>query len=204
MANFEDYRTDDGKKAFLLSSASRVLSACRRGRSDSLRDAKDWAETTRARAARPTRARGRPRRYHTASPLPIWQRRSCLTPRCSSGGPLPSSLVSNRRVGGMSTARGARARLRLPADRRHARQAALRASLSPARVNRYRSAMRRCWNWGTPHQARPLGRRKSCSKRPSPKRSTSATARRGELDDVSAVMDACNGIDESLGNVVGF
>src|ERR1700689_272384 len=45
MANFEDYRTDDGKKRVLA--VVRIKGFKRTSKAfDSLRDAKDWAETT--------------------------------------------------------------------------------------------------------------------------------------------------------------
>lgn len=81
----------------------------------------------------------------------------------------------------------------------------LGTGLSPARVNRYVSAMRRAWNWGSPNYTQSPWPQKVMLEEPKPEAinerygTTEAT-----VDDVLAVIASCDAIDAPLGNLVRF
>jgi integrase len=201
MANFEDYRTDDGKKRVLA--VVRIKGFKRTSKAfDSLRDAKDWAETT-ERELRGLRDRGGARADITR-----------LTIADLAAAFLGDAKVQQRRtyaeqkylVGTWVDEYGAdRVRgfgyLQIVAFR----DKQLASKLSPARVNRYLSAMRRCWNWGAPNYTQTPWPQKVMLEEPKPEAINDRYGTsEASVADVLAVIAACDAIDAPLGNLVRF
>jgi integrase len=85
------------------------------------------------------------------------------------------------------------------------RDTLLGSGLKPARANRYLSAMRRAWNWGSPHYVQTPWPKGVMLTEPKPEAVNEhyGTAEAG-IDDVHAVIAASDAIDATLGNLVRF
>jgi integrase len=201
MANFQDYRTNDGKKRILA--VVRIKGFKRTARAfDSLRDAKDWASAT-EKELRGLRDRGGARadittltvedlaKAYLADPK-VKQRRSF-----DSIEQLVAAWVDEY---GTAKLRGF-GYLQIVAFR----DKLLGTGLSPARVNRYVSQMRRCWNWGAPHFVQAPWPQKIMLEEPKPEAINEhyGTAQ-ATLEDVKTVIAASDAISEPLGNLVRF
>lgn len=82
----------------------------------------------------------------------------------------------------------------------------LTEGLSPARVNRYMSAMRRAWNWAIENEYTTTPwPKKVMLDEPTPEevleRYGTSTA---TLEDIEAIFDACDAAEPALGNLVRF
>jgi integrase len=201
MANFEDYRTESGKKRILA--VIRIKGFKRTSKAfDTLRDAKDWAEAE-ERNLRGLRDRGGARADVTT--LTITD--------------LVTAYLSDPRAQQLRSFDGLKLMLGAWVDEYGSgrlrgfgyiqivafRDKLLGTGLTPARVNRYLSAMRRCWNWGNPHYTQTPWPQKVMLEEPKPE---AINERYGTSEatvaDVADVIAACDDIAQPLGDLVGF
>ena len=202
MANFRSYKTDDGEKRVLAVVRIKGFNPVRKA-FGSKRDAAEWAEDT-EKELRAQRERGgaRPdlgtlsvrqliesfladpkakqRRYHAELTLILaaW-----------------SDEYGEDRVRGFG-------RLQVVAFR----DARLASGLSPARTNRYLSAMRRAWNWGVENGfAVGVWPQKVMLEEPKPEALLEKYGiANATLEDVGAVIAACDATSVALGDLVRF
>jgi integrase len=81
----------------------------------------------------------------------------------------------------------------------------LGTGLSPARVNRYLSAMRRCWNWGNPHYVQTSWPQKIMLEERKPEEiNEHYGTSEATVADVHAVIAATDARSETLGTLVRF
>ena len=201
MANFEDYRTEDGRKRVLA--VIRIKGFKRTSRAfDSLRDAKEWAQAT-ERDLRGLRDRGGARADVTT-----------LTVARLAAAYLKDPKVRQlRTIDGIESMIGAwvdeygseRVRgfgyLQIVAFR----DKLLGKGLKPARANRYLSAMRKCWNWGNPHFVQTPWPQKIMLEEPKPEAiNEHYGTSEATIADVQAVIEATDAISQPLGNLVRF
>lgn len=201
MANFEDYRTKDGKKRVLA--VIRLKGFKRTSRAfDSLRDAKEWAHTT-ERDLRGLRDRGGARADVTTLTIAN----------------LAVAYLADTKVRQLRTIVGVESLIAVWVNEYGTervrgfgylhitafRDKLLGTGITPARVNRYLSAMRRVWNWGTPHYVQTPWPQKIMLAEPKPE---AINERYGTSDatlaDVHAVIAAADVVSESLGNLTRF
>jgi integrase len=201
VANFSDYKTDDGKKRFLA--LVRIKGFKRVSRAfDSMRDAKEWAEST-EKELRGMRDRGGAR--SDVATLTIAK--------------LVTAYLKDPKVRQLRSVEGVESMLAAWLDEYGStrlrafgylqitamRDALLNSWLTPARVNRYLSAMRRAWNWGNPHYVQNPWPQKIMLTEPKPEAINEhyGTAH-ATVDDVHAVIAASDATSEPLGNLVRF
>lgn len=201
MANFEDYRTADGRKR--VRAIVRIEGFKRSSRAfGTMRDAKEWADAE-ERTLRGLRDRGGARADITTLTIERLATAYLADPKVRQLRTIDGiEMLMGAWVSEYRTARvRAFGYLQITAFR----DKLLGQGLAPARANRYLSAMRRCWNWGTPHLVQTPWPQKIMLEEPKPEaineRYGTANA---TLDDVNAVMAASDGIAEPLGNVVRF
>jgi integrase len=201
MANFEDYRTGDGKKRVLA--VIRIKGFKRTSRAfDSLRDAKDWAQTT-ERELRGLRDRGGARQDVTTLTV----------------ADLVMAYLKDPKVRQLRTIDGIEGMLGAWVDEYGTerlrsfgylhitamRDKLLGQGLSPARSNRYLSGMRRCWNWGNPHYVQTTWPQKIMLEEPKPEEiNEHYGTSEATVADVHAVIAATDARLESLGTLVRF
>lgn len=201
MASYEPYTTEDGKKRVMA--VVRIKGFKKTSHAfDTRRDARDWAETT-ERELRGLRERGGARADITK-----------LTVTDLVVAFLGDAKVQQRRyfeelkqilAAWVDEYGSARIRsfgyLQIVAFR----DKQLGSGLTPARTNRYLSAMRRAWNWGAPNYTQSPWPQKVMLEEPKPE---AINERYGTSDatiaDVTAVMEACDKASEPLGNLVRF
>jgi integrase len=201
MANFQDYRTEDGKKRVLavirLKGFKRTSKAF-----DSLRDAKDWAEAE-ERNLRGLRERGGARSdvtRLTIDDLVTAYRKDPKVRQLRTVGDLETMLATWVDENGTDRLRGF-GYLQIVAFR----DKRLSTGLSPARVNRYLSAMRRCWNWGNPHYVQNSWPQKIMFEERKPEEiNEHYGTSEATVADVHAVIAATDVISEPLGTLVRF
>lgn len=201
MANFEDYRTGDGKKRFLA--VIRLKGFKRTSRAfDSMRDAKEWAEST-ERELRGLRDRGGARSDITTLTIAALAKAYLEDPKVQQR----RSLIDIKRLiaawvdeYGTQRVRGF-GYLHIVAYR----DKLLSSGLSPATANRYVSQMRRAWNWGTPHYVQAPWPQKIMLEEPKPEAindrygTSDAT-----LEDVHQVIAESDKISKPMGTLVRF
>jgi integrase len=201
MANFQDYRTDDGKKRILA--VVRIKGFKRASRAfDTLRDAKDWADAE-ERTLRGLRDRGGARADITRLTIADLAAAYLKDPK----------VRQLRTIDGIEMLVGAwvneygteRVRgfgyLHITAFR----DKLLGQGLKPARANRYLSAMRRCWNWGNPHYVQTPWPQKIMLEEPKPEAiNEHYGTSEATVADVHAVIAASDTISQPLGNLVRF
>lgn len=201
MANFQDYRTEAGKKRVLA--VIRIKGFKRTARAfDSLRDAKEWAQAT-ERELRGLRDRGGARQDITTLTIADLVTAYLKDPKVRQLRSLPDvDLMLGEWVNQFGTDRlRAFGYLAITAFR----DKQLGSGLSPGRVNRYVSAMRRCWNWGTPHYVQTSWPRGVMLEEPKPEAinerygTTDAT-----VEDVYTVIAATDAISPVLSDLVRF
>jgi integrase len=201
MANFQDYRTNDGRKRILA--VVRIKGFKRTARAfDSIRDAKDWATTT-ERELRGLRDRAGARQDVTTLTV----------------ADIVTAYLKDPKVRQLRTLDGIEGMVGAWVDEYGTerlrgfgylhitamRDKLLGQGLTPARVNRYLSAMRRCWNWGNPHYVQTTWPQKIMLTEPKPEAINEhyGTAQ-ATIEDVNAVIAASDAISEPLGNLVRF
>jgi integrase len=201
MANFQDYRTDDGKKRVLavirLKGFKRTSKAF-----DSLSAAKDWAQTT-ERELRGLRDRGGARQDVTTLTV----------------ADLASAYGKDPKVRQLLTIDGIESMIAAWVDEYGTerlrgfgylhitamRDKLLGQGLSAARANRYLSAMRRCWNWGNPHYVQTAWPQKIMLEERKPEEiNEHYGTSEATVADVHAVIAATDARSESLGTLVRF
>jgi integrase len=201
MANFQDYRTNEGKKRVLA--VVRIKGFKRTARAfDSMRDAKAWAQTTED-ELRGLRDRGGARADVTRLTIAN----------------LVTAYLKDSKVRQLRTIDGLEAMLAAWVDeygtdllRRFGylqivamRDTLLGQGLTPARTNRYLSAMRRCWNWGNPHYVQSPWPQKVMLEEPKPE---AINERYGTSDatvaDVTAIIEGTDSVSQPLGNLTRF
>jgi integrase len=201
MANLTDYWTDDGKKRFLA--VIRIKGFKRTSRAfDSLRDAQEWARTTEA-ELRGLRDRGGARMDVTTLTIADLAVAYLKDPKVRA----LRSLPDVERMLGAWVSEYAAQRLRAFGYLHITafRDQLLGTGLSPARTNRYLSAMRSAWNWGTPHYVQTPWPQRMMLEEPTPEAvnerygTTDAT-----LEDVHAVIAATDQVSPALGNLTRF
>ena len=202
MASYESYKTDDGRKRILavvrIKGFKRVSQAF-----DQKRDAEEWAAAT-EKKLRGERDRGGARTDIAHLTLRELASAFLADPKTKA---LVYAPELARTLGAWCDAYGATrlrsfGRIQVIAFR----DKLLGTGLSPARVNRYLSAMRRAWNWGTEsgYTAEPWPR-KIMLEEPKPEeileRYGTGDATLGDIAEVIAVSGA---EFPALGNLVGF
>jgi integrase len=201
MANFQDYRTEDGKKRVVA--VIRIKGFKRTSKAfDSLRDAKEWAEAT-ERELRGLRDRGGARADITRLTLAKLVTAFLADPKVQQRRYYPeleTLLASWVNEYGTERTRGF-GYLQITAMR----DTLLASGLSPGRVNRYLSAMRRAWNWGQPHYTQAPWPQKVMLEEPKPE---AILERYGTADatlpDIAALIAECDKEEPALGNLVRF
>jgi integrase len=201
MANFQDYRTNDGKKRFLAVITLKGFKRTSRA-FGSLRDAKEWAEAT-ERDLRGLRDRGGARADVTT--LTIAE--------------LAVAYLADAKVRQLRTIDGIEAMIAAWVDEYGTervrgfgylqivafRDKLLGTGLKPARVNRYVSAMRKCWNWGNPHYVQTPWPQKIMLEEPKPEAiNEHYGTSEATVADVHAVIAATDAVSQPLGNLVRF
>ncbi len=201
MANFQDYKTNEGKKRILA--VIRIKGFKRTSRAfDSLRDAKEWANAT-EKELRGLRDRGGARADVTTLTVDD----------------LATAYLKDPKVRQLRTVDGLEGMIGAWVDEYGTqrlrgfgylqivamRDKLLGQGLKPARVNRYLSAMRRCWNWGNPHYVQMPWPQKVMLGEPKPEAINEhyGTAQ-ATLADVSAIIGAADAVSEPLGNLTRF
>lgn len=201
MANYEDYRTKDGKKRILA--VIRIKGFKRMSRAfNSKRDAEDWAEAE-ERTLRGLLDRGGARADITTLTVADLAKAYLRDPKVKQRRSYDSieQLVAEW-VNEYGTERLRRfGYLQIVA----LRDKLLGQGLKPARVNRYVSQMRRCWNWGNPHYVQSPWPQKIMLEEPKPEAINEyyGTAQ-ATVEDVQAVIAASDAISQPLGNLVRF
>jgi integrase len=201
MANFEDYRTEDGKKRVLA--VIRIKGFKRTSRAfDSLRDAKEWAQTT-ERDLRGLRDRGGARADVTTLTIAN----------------LAAAYLKDPKVRQLRTIAGIESLIAAWVDEYGServrgfgylqiiafRDKLLGTGITPSTANRYLSAMRKCWNWGNPHYVQTPWPQKIMLEEPKPEAiNEHYGTSQATVADVHAVIAATDAISESLGNLVRF
>jgi integrase len=201
MANYESYQTEDGKKRVMA--VIRLKGFKRTSRAfDSLRDAREWAETT-ERELRGLRDRGGARTDVTTLKIADLAAAYLKDPKVRSllsVDGLESMIAEWVNEYGTQRARGF-GYLHITAFR----DKKLGEGLSPARVNRYLSAMRRCWNWGNPHYVQtPWPQKIMLEERKPEEINEHYGTSEATVADVHAVIAATDAISEPLGTLVRF
>jgi integrase len=201
MASYEPYTTDDGKKRVMA--VVRIKGFKRTSQAfDTRRDAKDWAEAT-ERELRGLRDRGGARADVTTITI----------------AELVTAYLKDPKVQAKRTFDAIKGLLAAWVDEYGTervrsfgylqivacRDKLLGTGLSAARVNRYVSQMRRCWNWGRPHYTQAPWPQGIMLEEPKPE---AINERYGTSEatiaDVNAVIAACDKTDAALGNLVRF
>jgi integrase len=201
MASFEDYKTEDGKRRHLA--VVRIKGFKRTARAfDSLRDAKEWAQTT-EKELRGLRDRGGARADVTTLTV----------------ADLVTAYLKDSKVRQLRTVDSIEAMLaawvdEYGTDRLRAfgylqivamRDTLLGQGLTPARTNRYLSAMRRCWNWGNPHYIQSTWPRKIMLEEPKPEEiNEHYGTSEATVADVHSIIAATDARSEPLGTLVRF
>lgn len=202
MASYESYRTDDGRKRVLavvrIKGFNRVSQAF-----DSLRDAREWAEAT-EREMREKRDRGGARRDLATLTVEDLVKGFLDAPKTKQRRYLPElTQILGCWVDQYKAIRlRSFGRLQIGAYR----DQLIGSGLSPARTNRYLSAMRRAWNWGVEEgYCTAPWPQKVMLEEPKPE---AILERYGTADatlaDVEAVFAACDAEHETLGSLVRF
>jgi integrase len=201
MANFEDYRTEDGRKRFRA--IVRIKGFKRTSKAfDTMRDAKDWAHDT-ERDLRGLRDRGGARAEMTTLTIADLAAAHLKDPKVRQLRTIDGiEMLVGAWVNECGTARvRGFGYLQITAFR----DKLLGQGLTPARVNRYLSAMRRCWNWGNPHYVQTPWPQKIMLEEPKPEAiNEHYGTSEATLDDVHAVIAAAGAISHPLGDLVGF
>jgi integrase len=201
MASYEPYQTEDGKKR--ITAVVRIKGFKRTSQAfDTLRDAKEWAEAY-ERELRGQRDRGGARADVTTLKV----------------ADLIEAYLKDPKVRGLRSVDGLAAMLadwvnEFGTERVRKfgylqitafRDKKLGSGITPARVNRYVSAMRRVWNWGTPHYVQTPWPSGVMLEEPKPE---AINERYGTSEatvaDVMAVISACDDVDQDLGNLARF
>jgi len=201
MASFEDYKTDEGKKRVIA--RIRLKGFVPTSQSfDTLRDAKDWAEAE-ERRLRGLRDRGGARADITQLTVADLVAAFLRDPKAQQRKYYPELqhiLACWVNEYGSDRLRSF-GYLQITAFR----DKQLATGLTPARVNRYLSGMRRCWNWGSPNYTQAPWPQKVLLEEPKPE---AINDRYGTSEatfaDVAAIFEACDKIDAALGDLVRF
>lgn len=201
MANFEDYKTGEGKKRVLA--VIRIKGFKRTSRAfDSLRDAKEWADTT-ERELRGLRDRGGARAdvtTLTVADLAVAYLGDPKVRQLRTIDGIDSMIAAWVSEYGTKRVRGF-GYLQIVAFR----DQLLGQGLKPARANRYLSAMRKCWNWGNPHYTQTPWPQKIMLEEPKPEAiNEHYGTSEATIADVHAIIAATDAISEPLGNLVRF
>lgn len=201
MANYEDYRTEDGKKRVLA--VIRIKGFKRTSRAfDSLRDAKEWAQTT-EKDLRGLRDRGGARADVTTltiADLTVAYLKDPKVRQLRTIAGIESLIAAWVDEYGTDRVRGF-GYLQIIAFR----DKLLGSGLTPGTANRYLSAMRKCWNWGNPHYVQNPWPRKIMLEEPKPEAiNEHYGTSEATIDDVHAVIAATDLISQQLGNLVRF
>ncbi len=201
MANFSSYKTDDGKKRYLA--VVRIKGFKRTSQAfDTERDAEEWANKIEA-ELRGRRDRGGAREDITTLTI----------------ADLATAYLKDPKVQQLRTFEGIESMLgawvnKYGKDRVRRfgylqivamRDELLGQGLKPARVNRYLSAMRKCWNWGKPHYVETSWPQKIMLEEPKPEAiNEHYGTSHATVADVHAVIAACDTVSEPLGTLVRF
>jgi integrase len=201
MANFEDYRTEDGKKRVLA--VVRIKGFKRTSQAfDSLRDAKGWAEAT-ERELRGLRDRGGARAditTLTVADLAVAYLKDPKVRQLRTIAGIESLIAAWVDEYGSERVRGF-GYLQIVAFR----DQLLATGVKPGTVNRYLSAMRKCWNWGNPHYVQTPWPRKIMLEEPKPEAiNQHYGTSEATVDDVHAIIAATDLISKPLGNLTRF
>src|SRR5580698_892568 len=185
MASYEEYKTDDGRKRVLA--VVRIKGFKKSARAfDSRRDAKEGADAT-EKELRGLRDRGGARADVTTLCLDDLAKAYLADPKVKqrrSYNDIAQLIAAWVDEYGTTKLRGF-GYLQIVAFR----DKQLATGLSPARVNRYVSQMRRCWNWGNPHYVQAPWPQKIMLEEPKPEAINEhyGTAD-ATLDDVNAII----------------
>jgi integrase len=201
MASFEDYKTDDGKKRVLARIRLKGFAPSSQS-FDTLRDAKDWAEVE-ERRLRGLRDRGGARADITRLTVKDLVTAFLGDPKTQGRKYFPD--LKHMLASWVDEYGSERLRsfgyLQIVAFR----DKQLATGLTPARVNRYLSGMRRCWNWGSPNYTQSPWPQKVMLDEPTP---AAINDRYGTSEatavDVNEIFKQCDLVGEPLGNLVRF
>jgi integrase len=201
MANFTSYKTDRGEKRFLA--VVRIKGFKRTSKAfDSMGDAKDWAQAY-ERELRGLRDRGGARADVTRLTVKDLVTAFLGDPKTQGRKYYPDLKYM---LGSWVDEYGSE-RLRSFGYLQIVafRDKRLATGLTPARVNRYLSGMRRCWNWGSPNYTQTSWPQKVMLDEPKPE----AINHRYGTDeatavDVNEIFKQCDVVGEPLGNLVRF
>jgi integrase len=197
MATFQVYRTADGKKRFLAVVRIKGFNPTSEA-FDSQKDAKDWADTT-ERDLRGKRDRGGARADVTTLTVAN----------------LAVAYLADPKVRQLRTIAGIESLIAAWVDEYGAtrvrafgylqivafRDKLLGTGLKPGRVNRYLSAMRKCWNWGNPHYVQTPWPQKIMLEEPKPEAiNDHYGTSEATVDDVHAVT--WRDVDSKAGTVM--
>jgi len=201
MANFQDYRTEDGNKRVLA--LIRIKGFKRMSRAfDSLRDAKEWAQAT-ERDLRGLRDRGGARADVTTltiADLAVAYLKDSKVRQLRTIDGIESMIAAWVDEYGTERLRGF-GYIHIVAFR----DQLLGTGLKPARANRYLSAMRKCWNWGNPHYVQTPWPQKIMLEEPKPEAiNEHYGTSEATLADVHAVIAETDAISAPLGDLVRF
>ncbi len=202
MANFRSYRTDDGQKRVLAVVRIKGFNPVRKAFA-SKRDASEWADST-EKELREQRDRGGAR-----ADL------GTLTVRQLIEAFLADPKVKQRRYHPELTVMLAAWADQYGADRVRGfgrlqvvafRDGRLASGLTPARANRYVSAMRRTWNWGVENgYVTGVWPQKIMLEEPRPEALLEKYGiANTTLENVNAVFSECDAVSEQLGDLVRF
>jgi integrase len=201
MATFQVYRTADGKKRFLAIVRIKGFNPTSEA-FDCERDAKDWANTT-ERDLRGKRDRGGARADVTTltiADLAVAYLADSKVRQLRTIAGIESLIAAWVNEYGATRVR-AFGYLQIVAHR----DKLLGTGLTPGTVNRYLSAMRKCWNWGNPHYVQTPWPQGIMLEEPKPEAindyygTSEAT-----IDDVNAVFAAVDKASEQLGTLARF
>jgi integrase len=201
MASYEPYTTQDGKKR--VTAVVRIKGFRKTSQAfDTRRDAKEWADAE-ERRLRGLRDRGGARADITTLTVADLVKAFLGDPKVQQRryfGELKYMLAAWVDEYGTDRVRSF-GYLQIVAFR----DKQLGTGLSPARVNRYVSAMRRCWNWGSPNYTQTPWPQKVMLEEPKPE---AINERYGTseatVEDVTKIIAECDAIAEPLGNLVRF
>jgi integrase len=201
MASYEPYTTEDGKKR--VTAVVRIKGFNKTSQAfDTRRDAKEWAEAE-ERRLRGLRDRGGARADITSLTLAdlvtaflgdakVQQRR--YFPELKQILATWVDEYGSTRIRGFGF-------LQIVAFR----DKQLGTGLSAARVNRYLSAMRRCWNWGNPHYVQTMWPQKIMLEERKPEEiNAHYGTSEATVADVHALIAATDARSEALGTLVRF
>jgi integrase len=201
MANFQDYRTNEGKKRVLA--VVRIKGFKRTSKAfDSLRDAKDWANATEKELVG-LRDRGGARADITTLTVEDLAKAYLADPKVKqrrSFDGIEQLIAAWVDEYGATKLRGF-GYLQIVAFR----DKLLGTGLSPARVNRYVSQMRRCWNWGNPNYLQaPWPQKIMLEEREPEEINDFYGTSEATVADIHAVIAATDARSEPLGTLVRF